>query len=167
MKQQQLHIEEDIEERIEMHWDFKPSDGGVRNQNYIVLSIVAPEGTNQRTPTTFGIKFYGAFATQQEAVSHSKKLQQECDTFDYFVMDALEWVKLPPEVARIDDQEFQEDEMEKLRKGLIGMRKNRAKLLEKRLIDARKDAKKASLAALEGDEAKDVEEEVVDDDNSI
>lgn len=151
---QKIHIEEDIPERLELAWDFRPSDGGVRNQNYVVLSIVAPEGTNQRTPSTFGIKIYGCFGTQEAANDYAKKLQRECDVFDYYVMNTLEWVKLPPQVEKLEDVNFMEEELERLKKNTLDMRVTRAQLLKDRLIQERK-AEKEKKQLLE-QEAEDV-----------
>lgn len=136
-----VHIEEDIEERADLAWEFVPSDGGPRNQNFVVLSIVAPVGTNQKTPDSFGIKIFGCFATQGDAVAYSKKLQKECDFFDYYVMDTMAWVKLPPEVQNLEDVNYNEDELQKLKQGVIDMRQKRAKILQERVIEAKKKLK--------------------------
>ena len=133
---QNIHIEQDIEERLDLYWDFKPSDGGVRNQKYVVMSIVAPEGTNQRAPS-FGIKVFGCFATQEEAAAYCTKLQGECNFFDYYVMETLEWAKLPPVVERLEDVHYQEQELETLKNNVIQMRQNRAKIMEQRVLEAR------------------------------
>lgn len=138
-----MHVEQDVEERASLAWDFVPSGGGVRNQNYVVLSIVAPEGTNQRTPSTFGIKVFGCFATSQEAKDYANRLRKECDFFDFFVMDTLAWVKLPPAVEHLDDMSYQEDEIEKLKAGVVGMREKRSKILQERVIEAKKAIKEA------------------------
>lgn len=146
---QTLHIEQDVAERLDMYWDFRPSTGAVRNQNYAVLSIVAPDGTNQRAPS-FGIKIFGCFPTHQEATEYSKKLQKECNFFDYYVMDTMEWAKLPPVVEKLEDVHYQEEELESLKNNVIKMRENRAKIMEERVLEARQDAKKKSLASLTG-----------------
>ncbi len=142
---QQIHIEENVAERIEDAWDFRPADGGVRQQAYAVVSIVAPYGTNQRTPSEFGIKIYGCFPTEDKANDYAKKLQKECDVFDYYVMSTLEWVKLPPEVSSIEDMNFQENELEKLKQSTIAMRERRAKLMQQRILEDKKSAKQSHI----------------------
>ena len=137
---QNVHVEQDIEERIDIYWDFKPAAGYVRNQAYAVLSIVAPEGTNQKAES-FGIKVFGCFQTQAEAVEYSKSLQEECNVFDYYVMETMQWVKLPPVVEKLSDVHYQEEELERLKTNVIKMRQARAKVMEERLIESHKKKK--------------------------
>jgi hypothetical protein len=132
MTRQTVHIEENVAERITEGLDFKPSRS-VRNQNFVVLSILAPTGTNQTTPTSFGIKIFGCFNTIDEANAYAKELQGECDVFDYWVMSLCEWVKLPPAIERLDDIRFRETEMEQLRQSEIEMREARAKIMQERV----------------------------------
>lgn len=147
---QNIHIETDVAERIEHYWTFKPSFGAPRNQNFMVLSIVAPDGTSQKTTSTFGIKGFGCFNTLSEANDCCKQLQQECNMFDYFVMDLLEWVKLPPQVEHLSDQHFQEQEMETLKDKVIKMRQVRAKMMEDRLIESKKGTIESGVEETKG-----------------
>lgn len=148
---QQIHIEQDIEERLDMHWDFQPSRP-VRNQNYFVASIVAPEGTNQKTES-IGIKVFGCFNTIDEANKYSQQLQKECNFFDYYVAEVGAWLKLPPQVEKLDDVHYQEGELEKLKGSILEMRQSRAKILEQRVIEAKKQAAAEAAARLEEEEA--------------
>ena len=130
---QKHHIETDIEDRMDLHWDFRPRDGYVREQRYVVMSIVAPEGTNQKA-SEFGIKIFGCFPSALEASDYSKKLQSECNFFDYYVLETQCWAKLPPQVEKLDDIHYQEEELEKLKKSVLSMRQARAQLLEERVL---------------------------------
>lgn len=142
---QKHHIEGDIEDRIDMHWEFFPKDGYVRDQRFVVMSIVAPTGTNQKA-TEFGIKVFGCFATHAEACEYSKARQVECNVFDYYVLETMCWAKLPPQVEKLEDNHFQEEELEKLKQSVVAMRKARSQLLEERVLAdkarARANAKK-------------------------
>jgi hypothetical protein len=129
---QNIHIEEDVRDRINESWEFKP-DRPTRNQNFAVLSVIAPFGTNQTTPSTFGVKLFGCFNTIDEANAYAKELQKQCDVFDYYVASLYEWIKLPPMVERLDDVHFREKELEELREKTIQMRESRAKIMQDRI----------------------------------
>ena len=147
--EQKIHVEQDAEERVEMYWDFKPSDGLVQGQRFAVMSIVSPTETNQKADC-FGIKIFGCFATLEEATTYAKRLQEECNAFDYYTVETQCWAKLPPKVDKLDDQHYQEAELETLKKRVISMRKARAQLMEERMLADKKAAKEAAAkAALE------------------
>lgn len=143
--QQTIHVEQDVAERIDLHWDFRPSTGYVREQRFAVMSIVAPEGTNQKA-TQFGIKVFGCFGTLQEANEYAKQLQKECNAFDYYTVETQCWAKLPPEVEKLDDRHYQEEELESLKTTLIKNREAKAKILEERILaDKAREKKKLAL----------------------
>ncbi len=157
---QNIHLEQDIPERIDHYWDFKPSGGLVDGQKFTVMSIVCPEGTNQRA-SQFGIKVFGCFATLQEAGDYAKKLQSECNAFDYYTVETQCWAKLPPQVDKLEDQHFQEQELESLKNTVVKMRQAKAKMLEERILADKAEKKKAALEAPPGAaEAKEGDEEI-------
>ena len=136
---QSFHIEDDIDERIEEAWTFRPLDGGVRGQDYTVLCIVAPSGTNQTTKNdTFGLKVFGCFPTLEKANEYSKKLQKENNFFDYYVVKTLEWVKLPPVVEKLEDMHYMEKELEDLKESVMKMRETRAQMMRDRVFSTKK-----------------------------
>lgn len=137
---QTIHIEEDIAERMETAWDFRPSTGAPPNQNYVVMCIVAPDGTNQKC-SDLAVKVFGCFATKEQADKYASKLSSECNFFDYFVATTLDWLKLPPQVECIDDVNYQEDALKNIQQRLVDMRTARAKLLQER-IQKDKDERK-------------------------
>lgn len=138
---QNIHLEQNIEERVEMYWDFKPSSGLVSGQRFAVMSIVCPEGTSQKSPD-FGVKIFGCFTSLEDANAYAKKLQTECNTFDYYTVETQCWAKLPPRVDKLDDQHFQEGELEALKDTVIKTRQARAKMLEERILNDKADSKK-------------------------
>jgi hypothetical protein len=141
---QNIHLDRDVEERVELHWDFKPSNGYVSDQRFVVMSIVCPQGTNQLAEN-MGIKIFGAFDTLEKANSYAKELQGECNAFDYYVVETQTWAKLPPRVGKLDDQHFQEEELQKLKSGVVAMRQARTKMLEERILADKADAKSKKL----------------------
>lgn len=88
----------------------------VPGQLYVVLSIVGPTGTNQRSDK-FGLKIRGCFASVDEAHSHIRKLQQFDKEMDIFVADMYKWLLIPPDVNAIENTEYQEDFLNDLIKG--------------------------------------------------
>lgn len=142
--QQNIHLEQNIEERVDMHWDFKPSTGTVDGQKFAVMSIVCPEGTNQKA-AKFGIKIFGCFSSLKEANEYAQHLQGECNVFDYYVVETQCWAKLPPSVEKLEDQNFQEKELENLKNIVIKNRQARAKMLEERILADKAASKKNAL----------------------
>lgn len=155
---QNMHIDENVEERIELSWDFRPSSGYVNNQKYCVMSIVAPNGTNQ-TSKEFGIKIFGCFETVDQANDYAKALQGESNAFDYYTVETQCWAKLPPTVAKLDDQIFCEDELMDLKNTVIKNRVARAKMLEERILADKADCKKRAGKALEAAKEEAITEE--------
>lgn len=138
---QNLHLEQNIEERVDMYWDFKPSSGLVDGQKFAVMSIVCPEGTNQKS-ANFGVKIFGCFSSLQDANDYAKKLQGECNAFDYYTVETQCWAKLPPKVEKLDDQNYQEEELEALKNTIIKTRQAKAKMMEERILHEKAENKK-------------------------
>lgn len=153
MFSQNIHIEEDVAERIEESWNYRPSWGGLACK-YVVLCVVAPEGCSQKC-TELAIKIFGTFPTKEEADKVAKRLSSECDTFDYYTATTCEWLKLPPQVEMIDDVNYHESTLENIKQRTIDMRSARAKLLQERIASDRK-LNKANTPTLTGEEKNDV-----------
>jgi len=98
------------------------SDRVVENQKFVVMSIVCPSGTHQ-TAESFGIKVFGCFPSLDTANAYAKTLQEQCDAFDYFTIETQCWAKLPPQVEKIDDQNFLEGQLEALKNTVVKNRK--------------------------------------------
>jgi hypothetical protein len=142
---QNIHLEQDVEGRIDLYWDFKPSTGYVNSQRFAVMSIVCPEGTTQ-TAASFGIKVFGCFETLAEANAYAKQLQRECDAFDYYAVETQCWAKLPPQIEKLDDRHYQEEELESLKTTLIKTREAKVKILEERILADKAQSKMKNAA---------------------
>lgn len=129
---QTIHIEEDVAERVECAWEFRPSSGYVRNQEYVVMCVVAPHGTNQKC-SDLAVKIFGCFPTKESADKYAAQLSTECNCFDYYVATTMDWLKLPPQVESIDDVNYQEEALNNIKQRMIDMRSARAKLLQERI----------------------------------
>lgn len=126
-------LDENSGERLISQWSFHPSCMP-RGQEYVVLSILAPEGTSQTLKTGIAIKVFGSFPTVSEANHHAQRLSKECDAFDYYVLQTCEWARLPPEVASLDDVHYQQEKLEELKNRAAGARDESAQRLRERLF---------------------------------
>lgn len=140
---QEIHIEENVEDRVNDAWDFRPSTRP-NNQEYMVMCVVAPEGTNQKCKD-LAIKVFGCFPTKEEADKYAKRMSSECNIFDYFVGTTCDWLKLPPQVECIDDVNYQESALSNIKQRLVDMRSARATLMQERIEADRASRKKAQI----------------------
>lgn len=79
----------------------------VNGQNYALISIVSP--TSNQKHDKCAIKIKGCFDTMDNAKVWAKKLQQEDDSFDIFVVDMYSWLLIPPELEKINDVNYRDE----------------------------------------------------------
>lgn len=79
----------------------------VNGQNYALISIVSP--TSNQKHDKCAIKIKGCFDTMDNAKIWAKKLQEEDDSFDIFVVDMYSWLLVPPELDKIDDVNYRDE----------------------------------------------------------
>jgi hypothetical protein len=151
MFSQNIHIEDNIEERFEDAWNYQPSFGAMVGK-YVLLCVVAPEGCNQ-TVKELAIKVFAVYSSKEEADKVARRLSNECDVFDYFVASTCEWLRLPPQVDMIDDVNYHETTLENIKQRTIDMRTARAKLMQERMSSDR-ELNKKNKPLLEGEEKK-------------
>jgi hypothetical protein len=89
----------------------------VPGQLFALISVVSPT-SNQKTERC-GIKIRGVFNTRAEADAHARKLQSLDSRFDIFLVDMYKWLMLPPDLTKIDDQQYQEKELNDLMQGYL------------------------------------------------
>ena len=108
----------------------------VPGQNFALMSFVGPpESGLAQTADAWGIKIRGVFSTQEEAGQWAKKLQQEDNLFNIYVVELYKWLHIPPP-SDIEDVHYQNEELEKLiqghrdaqRSGKIAFEKRRQEL---------------------------------------
>ena len=93
---------------IELESDYRSVPG----QNFAVISVVGPD-CPQKTDK-FGLKISGCFATQEEASSYAKKLQQDNGNFDLYVCNLYKWLLIPPDRDHIDDTHYSDEKLEEI-----------------------------------------------------
>lgn len=78
----------------------QPDKKRIPNQNFQVISFVAPEGTRVRCKN-FAMKPGPTFATEAEANRHAEIIRDEDPRFDVEVIDLYNWMVVPkPEEAK-------------------------------------------------------------------
>jgi len=95
--------------------DYLEEDDPLPGQNYVCMSFVSPEGI--RNCTIRGLKIRGVFDTYEEATAHASKLRDRDPRFHVFVGQMGKWLPWDPEPSSVHNQEYYEDELQKLMKG--------------------------------------------------
>lgn len=117
-------------------------DKPITGQNYFCVSFISPEGV--RNTTVRGLKIRGVFDKYEDAQEHAKKLQEEDPAFHIYVGEMgkwLPWDPNPDDKNKVKDNQYYEEELQKLVKGYEDNRE-RAKKAES---DRKKDLIQKSL----------------------
>lgn len=117
------HIEEDIKGRSEEAWSYQFP---VRNQNYVVMSIVE---SSKDDPNPSAIKIFGVYGGLEEANRVSAKISNENDFFNVYVADTNAWIPIPPTREFIENVEYQEEKMTQIKDSFAALRERNAKNL--------------------------------------
>lgn len=112
------HIEEDIMARSEEAWGYTFP---VRNQNYVVMSIV------ESSPAA--IKVFGVYSGLEEANRASAAISKENDFFNVYVADTNVWVPIPPSQEFIENVEYQEERMTEIKDSFAALKERNARNL--------------------------------------
>ena len=82
----------------------------VPSQNYALVSIVSDKNTTQRSDKTI-LKIRGVFETLQEANKHAEKIVKIDPSFDVMVVSMYEWLMIPPDMEKIANQQYMDEEL--------------------------------------------------------
>lgn len=110
----------------------------VPGQQYVLISVVAPEGTNQKNEH-FGIKIRGCFASKDEAGRHAKRLQETDRLMDIYIADMYKWLLIPPDPNAVADQEYQDEKLNQIIRGHMDNQRKAKELYEIRKEDVKRD----------------------------
>lgn len=117
------HIEEDIKERSDEAWDFVFP---VRNQNYVVMSMV------ESTPgSSSAIKIFGVYASLEEANKYSREISNANDFFNVYVADTNAWIPIPPTKDLIENIEYQEERLTQIKDAFTALKERDARNLSR------------------------------------
>jgi DNA repair exonuclease SbcCD ATPase subunit len=122
--------------------DYLTEDDPIPNQNWVCLSFVAPESKNVKQCTLRGVKIRGVFNNREDADKHALELRKKDPDFDIYVGEVGKWLPLDPTHEQVEDEHYQEKELNNL---VAGYKKSREQ--SKQLYEQRKQEmmEKASL----------------------
>lgn len=129
----QMHVEEDIQQRSNDAWNYVFP---VRNQNYVVMSMV--ESTDSKPSA---IKIYGVYGGLEEANRASREISNANDFFNVYVADTNSWVPIPPTVDFIENIEYQEKRMTEIKDSFTALKERNAQSLRNAIKKDGKDEK--------------------------
>lgn len=108
----------------------------VPNQHYAIVSVVGPKTNQKYVPEDIGskcaVKIRGVFRDQELANKHAQKIQRLDKSFDIYVVDMYKWLLMPPDLNKIEDQEYQESGLNSIIKGYKEQQMNAKQLMEER-----------------------------------
>ena len=104
------HMEKNKSRLIDMNENLATDQIRVSSQNYALISLVAPQSTTQRSEKTC-LKIRGVFNTLEEANEHASRLVKHDATFDIMVVSMYEWLLIPPDMSKINDQQYMDENL--------------------------------------------------------
>jgi hypothetical protein len=82
----------------------------IPSQNYALVTIVSSQNTTQTGEKTI-IKIRGVFETLEEANNHAARIVKHDSTFDILVVSMHEWLMIPPNMDKIKDQQYMDEDL--------------------------------------------------------
>jgi hypothetical protein len=107
---------------------------------------------NEFRTTVRGLKIRGVYASQEEAVARSKKLQRQDTLHNIFVGEVGKWLPWDPEPSDVKEQEYAEDQLNSLMKKYKENEENREMFQRERRTNATKAKNTAPSMEIMGDE---------------
>ena len=95
--------------------DYLTEDKPIPGQLWVCVSFLSPEGI--KNCSVRGLKIRGVFGTKQEADERAKELQEVDKDFHVFVGEMGKWLPWDPDPNDVQDQIYQEKELNDLMKG--------------------------------------------------
>lgn len=90
--------------------DYLTEDTPIDGQEWFCVSFVSPE----KGCSMMAFKIRGFFHTHEQASKHAEKLRKDDPDFDIFVGSTFKWVPYNPDPETIEDEVYQEKELQKL-----------------------------------------------------
>lgn len=118
--------------------DHLKEDEIILSQRFCCISFLSPEGI--RNCTLRGLKIRGVFPTYEEAKAFANDLQKKDPDFDVFVGEVGKWLPWDPDPNTVEDQQYQEKELNELMSAYKENREKAKKMQEERKTDMIKQA---------------------------
>lgn len=123
----------------------------VPGQNWACVSFVSPESSQKNK--NLGMKIRGVFDKHDEAVEYVKRLIKLDPTFDIYICEMYNWCLVPPDPEKINDQNYQNEELNKIvseyRKNQIYAKEHFEERKREMMEQAADEARRAALKKLE------------------
>lgn len=134
-----------------------------KSQRYCVLTVVAPQGTNQKSKDLM-IRVYGCRGTLSDANKWAKRLRDSNQFFDVYTLKCHEWAPMPPRIECIDNVQSMDDRIQKIHDQFKAEKKGQLQELETKMMDAHKEiaVRRAKRQQQEEEQAIAVQEEDLD-----
>ena len=84
----------------------------VAGQEYAIISIISPK--SRQKYDNLAVKIKGVFSKMEEAKEYCAKLQKMDDTFDMFVVEMYSWLCLPPDLDKIGEKNYGDQQLHEL-----------------------------------------------------
>lgn len=84
-------------------------------QNIALISVVSPQSTQKSNISAVKIK--GVFDNKEDAKNYVDKLMKIDDSFDIYMVEMGKWLAIPPNISSIEEQEYQEQQLNNIIKG--------------------------------------------------
>ena len=92
--------------------DYLTEDSPIPGQLWACISFLSPEGL--RNCSVRGIKIRGVYGTRQEADAQALALQKADSDYHVFVGEVGKWLPWDPDVNDVEDQVYQEKQLNQL-----------------------------------------------------
>lgn len=127
--------------------DYLTEDDPIPRQNFVCLSFVSPEIKKIKNCTLRGLKIRGVFNKREEAEKHAEALRKKDPDFDIFVGEVGKWLPWDPEPEQVEDERWQEKELNNI---VANYKKSREE--SKVLFDERKQEMMKKMKVNNNDE---------------
>lgn len=139
--------------------DYLTEDDNIPGQNFVCLSFVAPEIKKIKNCTLRGLKIRGVFNKKEDAEKHAETLRKRDPDFDIFVGEVGKWLPWDPSPEQVEDERWQEKELNNI---VANYKKAREE--SKVLFEERKQEMMKKMKVNNDDEEKKLTKIIDDDD---
>jgi hypothetical protein len=128
--------------------DYLDEDPIIPGQEWICFSYLFPKD-DVKNVEFIGMKFRGAFSSQQDAEAHAKELQRKLDKDHHiYVGTGFKWIKAPRNPDMIENQVYDNDQLNDL------MKAHKEELLQKKQAETERKKQMMEDAMIRNEEMK-------------
>jgi hypothetical protein len=145
---------EDVEDNAEIYREKEiPNHLKDSSQRFCVMTVVAPEGTNQKSKE-MAIRVYGCRSNMKEANKWAKAIRDNNPFWDVYVVSCNEWAALPPRIDSIEEVRCTEERVQTIHDQYVFEEVEKKKELELRLDQAHRKKENKTDVVIEEESSK-------------